>query len=139
MWFFGNAKRLPEELRHAFDTVHGAISKAAEFIRPRARGHEVDAVARNYIQERGYEEYKHALGHQVGTHAHDGGTILGPLWERYGDTPQGIVEEGNVFTLELYVRTKNYGMVSLEEMIVITDDGCQFLVPRQEDWIFLDL
>ncbi|MFX1595860.1 MAG: M24 family metallopeptidase, partial [Promethearchaeota archaeon] len=77
----------------------------------------------------------HALGHQIGTNAHDGGVLLGPLWERYGDSPKGIVEEGNIFTLELYVKTKDYGMVSLEEDIVITKDGCQFLVPRCDKFI----
>ncbi|MHA2502721.1 MAG: M24 family metallopeptidase [Candidatus Kariarchaeaceae archaeon] len=138
MWFFGTEDQLPDELDHAFKTVHGAISRAADFIKPGVRGMDVDNVARSYVIERGYEEYKHALGHQVGMKAHDGGVILGPLWERYGDTPKGIIEEGNIFTLELYVKTENYGMVSLEEDIVITSEGCRFLVPRQEDWIYIN-
>ena len=133
MWFVGTD--IPEELIHAFETVRDAIYLASEFIKPGVRGHEVDSVARNYVVSRGYEEYKHALGHQVGTLAHDGGTLLGPLWERYGDLPNGVVEEGNVFTLELYVTTKNYGMVSLEEMVEITAEGCRFLVPRQESFL----
>ena len=57
--------------------------------------------------------------------------------ERYGDTPKGLVEEGNIFTLELYVTTKNYGTISLEENIVITKDGCRFLIPPQEKFILI--
>jgi Xaa-Pro aminopeptidase len=137
MYFFGKEEEIPEELQHAFDTVHGAITRAAEYIKPGVTGHSVDKIARDYVIERGYEEYGHALGHQVGTKAHDGGVLLGPLWERYGDAPKGEVEENNVFTLELHVKTEDYGAVSLEEDIVITKDGCRFLVPRQEEFICL--
>jgi Xaa-Pro aminopeptidase len=135
MYFFGKEEDIPEELIHAFETVHGAITQAAEFIKPGLKGHEVDKIARDYVIERGYEEYGHALGHQVGTRTHDGGTLLGPLWERYGNIPKGLVEENMIFTLELNVKTKNYGYVSLEEDIVVTKDGCKFLIPRQEKFI----
>ncbi|MFW9903967.1 MAG: M24 family metallopeptidase [Candidatus Thorarchaeota archaeon] len=135
MWFFGTEP--PTELVHAFETVRDAILKAADFIKPGVEGYSVDNIAREYVKSRGYEEYAHALGHQVGTKAHDGGVILGPLWERYGDTPKGLVEQGNIFTLELNVKTKNYGTISLEENVVITKDGCKFLVPPQEKFILI--
>ncbi len=138
IWFFGSEDEIPEELKHAFKTVHGAITKAAEYIKPGVTGFSVDKVARDYVKSQEYEEYAHALGHQLGTNAHDGGVLLGPLWERYGDIPKGVVEEGNIFTLELYVKTKNYGMVSLEEDIVVTQDGCRFLVPRCDKFITIE-
>lgn len=139
MWYFGKENEIPEELTHAFNAVRDALFKASEFIKPGVTGNQVDTIARNHVIQEGYEEYQHALGHQVGTKAHDGGVLLGPLWEKYGELPNGEVEEGNVFTLELYVTTKNYGMVSLEEMILVTKDGCDFIVPRQEKWICVDL
>ena len=135
MWFFGTEP--PAELIHAFETVRDAILKAADYIKPGVTGYSVDNIAREHVKARGYEEYAHALGHQVGTEAHDGGVILGPLWERYGDTPKGLVEESNIFTLELNVKTANYGIVSLEENIVVTKDGCEFLVPPQEKFILI--
>ena len=138
MWFFGDENEIPEELTHAFETVRDAIQKAGNFIKPGIAGHSADKIARDFVKSRGYKEYAHALGHQVGTKAHDGGIILGPLWERYGDTTKGLVEENNIFTLELHVTTKNYGTVSLEENIVITKDGCRFLVPPQEKFIIID-
>ncbi len=85
----------------------------------------------------GYEEFPHALGHQVGTKAHDGGTLLGPFWEKYGSLPDGQVNIGNVFAIELGVKTQNYGMVSLEENILVTKEGREFIVPRQNNWILI--
>ena len=137
MWFFGTEDEIPEELNHAFNSVRDAIKKASEYIKPGVTGHSVDTIARDYIVSQGYLEYPHALGHQVGTQGHDGGLLLGPLWERYGDVPRVLVEENNIFTLELEVTTKNYGMVSLEEDIVITKDGCRFLVPPQTKFLTL--
>ncbi len=63
--------------------------------------------------------------------------MLAPLWPRYGKASEGKIEENNVFTLELHVKTKKYGTVSLEEMIVVTKNGCEFLVPRQTDFIYV--
>ncbi|MFW9912233.1 MAG: M24 family metallopeptidase [Candidatus Thorarchaeota archaeon] len=135
MFFFGKPKDVPEEVQNAFETVRDAIQAAADWIRPGAVGYEVDAIARDFVKERGYDEYQHALGHQVGRQAHDGGTLLGPRWERYGETPMGVVEVGNVFTLELYATTEHYGQVSLEEDILITRKGCEFLSRPQKELI----
>jgi Xaa-Pro aminopeptidase len=135
MFYFGAPETIPNEIEEAFSAVKQAIQKAAAFIKPGVRGYEVDEVARNYVQELGYEEYQHALGHQLGRLAHDGGTLLGPLWDRYGNSPNGIVEAGNVFTLELYVTTKEYGQVSLEEDIVVTPTGCRFLSKPQMELV----
>jgi Xaa-Pro aminopeptidase len=132
MYFLGKAKDIPSEVHEAFSAVRGAIILASKYIRPRRLGHEVDAVARDFVQAAGYEEYQHALGHQIGRQAHDGGVLLGPKWERYGDSIIGTIEAGNVFTLELYVTTDNYGQVSLEEDILVTKTGCEFLSHPQK-------
>ncbi len=135
MFFFGKEKDIPDQIQSAFDTVRDAIVAASEFIRPGALGYEVDGIARDFVIDAGYEEYQHALGHQIGRHAHDGGSLLGPRWERYGDTVEKMVEVGNIFTLELYVTTENYGQVSLEENILITRNGCEFLSHPQKKLI----
>ncbi|MBS3795045.1 MAG: aminopeptidase P family protein [Candidatus Thorarchaeota archaeon] len=138
MFYFGIPSDIPDQIQDAFDTVYGAIQKASDHLRPGMKGYEVDAIARDYVKERGYDEYQHALGHQVGRIAHDGGTLLGPLWDRYGDSPKGEVEVGNVFTLELYVWTEDYGQLSLEEDVVVTEDGCEFLSSPQEELICIE-
>ncbi|MGY5853039.1 MAG: Xaa-Pro peptidase family protein [Candidatus Thorarchaeota archaeon] len=138
MFFFGNPSEIPDEVQTAFEAVRDAISAAGDFIRPGVKGHEVDSLARQFVVDGGYAEYQHALGHQVGRHAHDGGTLLGPLWERYGDSPKGLVEAGNIFTLELYVTTESYGQVSLEEDILITKSGCEYLSHPQKEIICIE-
>jgi len=131
MFFFGEPDEIPGEVQRAFDTVRAAIVAAAEALRPGRVGHEIDAIARSTVTAAGYPEYAHALGHQVGRSAHDGGVLLGPRWERYGTTPDGEVEAGNVFTLELEVPTERFGEVSLEEDVLVTETGCEFLSTPQ--------
>jgi Xaa-Pro aminopeptidase len=82
----------------------------------------VDAVARKFITDAGYPEYRHALDHQVGRTCHDGAALLGPRWPRYGSTVEQPVAEGEIFTLELGVMTSSC-LVSLEEMVAITRKG----------------
>jgi Xaa-Pro aminopeptidase len=122
----------PEEIRRAFATVVRAIEAGAHALKPGVRGHEVDAAARRVIVEAGVPEYKHALGHGLGRAVHDGGTLLGPRWERYGKTPEGVVEAGNVFTLELGLDTAA-GYAGLEEDVVVTPTGCEFLSSFQRE------
>jgi Xaa-Pro dipeptidase len=117
----------PPEVQHAFDTVLAAIQAGERALRPGQPGYAVDAAARQVVVEAGYAEYMHALGHLLGRTAHDGATVLGPQWERYEGTAQLPVEEGNVFTLELHVTVPDRGVVSLEEDVVVTDGGVEYL------------
>lgn len=130
------SEALPPEVVKAFSTVRTAIMKSADVLKPGIEGWKVDAVAREYVVSQGYPEFPHALGHGLGRMAHDGGTLLGPRWPRYGDKPFCAVEEGNVFTLELGVRTSR-GYLGLEEDVVVTRDGCEFLSKPQESFIVI--
>jgi Xaa-Pro aminopeptidase len=59
--------------------------------------------------------------------AHDGATVLGPRWERYAGICELPVEVGNIFTLELHVVVPNRGIMSLEEDVLVTEDGVEYL------------
>lgn len=120
----------PAEIERAFAVVLQAIDAGAAALRPGVRGFEVDAVAREVIVEGGFEEYRHAFGHGLGRACHDGGPLLGPRWERYGNTPDMLVEVGHVYTLELGVVT-SAGYLGLEEDVLVTEDGCVFLSTQQ--------
>ncbi len=133
VWFLGTPGQLPDEVCHAFQAVSGAIDAAAKILQPGATGAEVDAAARNHVTSQGFPEYPHALGHQVGRSVHDGGTLLAPVWERYGQSPFMRVEPGSVFTLELEVSVSGRGLVSLEEMVRVEPDGLVWLAPRQTE------
>lgn len=135
IWYVtGSGRRgVPAEVAEAHATVVGAIDAAARALRPGVTGWEVDRVAREYIRSRGYPEYGHALGHHLGRAVHDGGGVLGPRWERYGHEPFLPVRAGNVYTLEPSIHLPEHGLVSLEEDVVVGDDGGVFLsrFPRE--------
>lgn len=138
MVFFGSREDIPEEIVRGFNMVRDAIQAAAEFLRPGVIGTDTDAVARNMLTSAGFGEYKNALGHQLGRNAHDGGTLLGPRWQRYGSLPDGMVEPGDVFTLEPNLKTQHFGMISLEEDVLVTDAGCEFLSTPQRELICVE-
>jgi len=121
----------PNELIDAFNMVNEIISEAAKMCQPGVKGYEVDTKAREILRENGYPEYQHALGHQLGRGVHDGGAVLGPKWERYGNTPEIPLEEGNVFTLELEIFLPGIGCVGLEEDVLIIEQKTCFLSKRQ--------
>jgi Xaa-Pro aminopeptidase len=134
-----NEKQPPEEVQRAFRVVIEAISTGAEKLKPGIQGWEVDFAARKIITDAGYEEFKHALGHQLGRNVHDSGCLLGPKWEKYGQSVMLEVEEGQVFTLELHVFVENHGFCSIEEDVIVTKDGCEFLSDRQLELNLLKL
>lgn len=126
----------PDHVRRAFDTVVKAIDAGAAALRPGVPGFEVDAAARRVVVEAGYPEFKHGLGHGLGRAVHDGGTMLGPRWPCYGRNTEALVEAGNVFTLELGIPTAA-GVVGLEEDVLVTATGCEFLSTRQRELILV--
>jgi Xaa-Pro aminopeptidase len=125
----------PEPVQRGFDTVVQAIQSAVSFMRPGVAGHEVDAVARKVVTDAGYPAYKYATGHHVGRAAHDGGGVLGPLWERYGDTPNMRLEAGHVYAVEPGLMAPGYGYLGIEENVLVTDDGAMFLSNPQTELI----
>lgn len=138
MWYVRRPgeTEVPPEIRRAFATVVQAIDAAAAALRPGVAGYQIDEIAREVLVDAGYEEYKHALGHGLGRACHDGGPLLGPRWERYGKTPEMLVEAGQVYTLELGVET-SAGYVSLEEDVLVTDTGVKFLSGFQREMMLI--
>jgi Xaa-Pro aminopeptidase len=126
----------PADVTAAWDALWSALDAGAGALRPGARGWEVDQAARETLVAAGYPEPKYSLGHQLGRAAHDGGTLLGPRWDRYGQSPFGLVEEGNVFTLEFGTAVPGRGYIGLEEDVLVTADGIEWLsTPQRELWL----
>jgi Xaa-Pro aminopeptidase len=126
----------PPEVEQAWAALWAAMDAGAHALRPGAVGWEVDGAARSRLVAAGYPEPMYALGHQLGTSAHDGGTVLAPRWDRYGETPLGLVEEGNVFTLEYGTSVPGRGYIGLEEDVLVTADGSQWLSTAQRElWL----
>ncbi|OLV16925.1 M24 family metallopeptidase [Deinococcus marmoris] len=126
----------PSELQAVFQAIYGAIDAAFGALKPGVQGVEVDAAARAALRQAGQPELSHATGHQIGRHVHDGGTLLGPAWERYGAAPQGTVKAGEVYTLEPTVVQSPLPSMIVEENVVVTQTGARWLSRRQEQlWL----
>lgn len=128
---------IPQEVNKGFNTIVKAIEQAAAALRPGIQGVEIDRIARDYIVSQGYEEYPHGLGHQVGRFAHDGTALLGPAWEKYANKPFEPVEENMVFTIEPRLTVPGFGVVTIEEMVLVTSSGAEFLSSPQKDLILI--
>ncbi len=68
---------------------------------------------------------------------HDGGCGLFPRWEKYGNTPFMKVEENQIFTIEPRLTVKGYGTSTLEEEVIVTRNGAEFISKPQRDLILI--
>jgi Xaa-Pro aminopeptidase len=127
----------PADVLEGFRTIVRAIEESKRAMKPGVEGRSVDAVARSIVVGAGYEEFPHALGHQVGRFAHDGTALLGPAWEKYARKPFRPLEEGMVFTLEPRLTVRGRGVVTIEEMVVVTKDGAEWLGRPQTDLVLV--
>jgi Xaa-Pro aminopeptidase len=127
----------PPEVQRGFLTIRTAIEKSREAMKAGVTGNSIDVIAREIITDAGYPEYPHALGHQLGRVAHDGGALLGPLWEKYGDDPNLKLEVGQVFTIEPGLAVGGYGYMALEEDVTITENGAEYLGEPQREIVLI--
>ncbi len=126
-------KEAPEKVRQAFATLVRVVDCCAAAMKPGVSGLEIDTLARTLLSQAGYEEYPHALGHQIGRAAHDGGGLLAPEWPRYGQLPFMPLEEGQVFTIEPRIYIPPHGVATIEEIVLVGAEGAEFISPRQTE------
>jgi Xaa-Pro aminopeptidase len=125
----------PVEVVAAWEAARAALEAGRAALRPGVQGWEVDRAARETLVRAGYPEFMHAFGHHVGRSSHDGATILGPHWEKYGTSVDGMVEVGNVVAIELGVRVAGRGYIGCEEDVLVTPGGAEYLSePQLELW-----
>ncbi len=123
----------PPEVQRGFDVVRAAIEQSRAAMKAGTTGNSIDVIAREVVVDSGYPEFMHALGHQLGRVAHDGGALLGPLWEKYGDSPNQKLEIGQVYTIEPHVIVPGYGCIGLEEDVTLTEHGAEYLGKAQTE------
>jgi Xaa-Pro aminopeptidase len=127
----------PLEVQRGFITLRTAVEKSREAMQVGVTGNAIDTISREIVTDSGYPEYPYALGHQLGRVAHDGGALLGPLWEKYGDSPNQKLEAGQVFTIEPGLAIPGYGYLGLEEDVVITEHGAEYIGEPQREIILI--
>lgn len=127
----------PEEVRAPFAQIDAAIQMAADAIKPGLKGWEIDKIARDYFAEQGLPTWNYGLGHQMGRACHDGGVLLGPRWERYGELPNQMIEANHVYVLETGFSIPDFGLAVIEDDFVVTEDGIRWLAPPQRELILI--
>ena len=112
--------------REIHAVVKEAHDRAIAAVRPGISCRDLDAVARDYIRQCGFEEYfGHGLGHGVGLDIHEK-PVVSPRSE-------AVVEEGMVFTIEPGIYIPGFGGVRIEDTLVVTSDGCTILTAASKE------
>jgi Xaa-Pro aminopeptidase len=130
--------KAPPEVQKGFNTIVESIECARMAMKPGVHGVEIDSLSRQVLKKNGYEEFPYGLGHQVGRFAHDGTALLGPAWEKYAQKPFQPLEESMVFTLEPRLTVEGYGVATIENMIVVTENGTEYLSTPQKKLICIN-
>ena len=127
----------PVEVQRGFITLRTAIEKSREAMKAGVTGNSIDVISREIITDSGYPEFPHGLGHQLGRVAHDGGAMLGPLWEKYGESPNQKLEVGQIYTIEPSLPVAGYGYMGLEEDVVMTENGAEYIGDPQREIVLI--
>jgi Xaa-Pro aminopeptidase len=116
--------------REIHAVVRQAHDRAIAAVRPGISCRDLDAVARDYISEQGYDAYfGHGLGHGVGLEIHEKPVV--------SQRSEAVVEEGMVFTIEPGIYIPGFGGVRIEDTVAVTADGCVILTQVPKDLILL--
>jgi Xaa-Pro aminopeptidase len=114
------AGQATEEQKRIYAIVKDAHDKAIKQVRPGVRLAEIDATARDHINQAGHgEHFGHGTGHGVGLAVHE--------WPAVGKDSRDVAEEGMVFTIEPGIYIPGWGGVRIEDMVLVIPDGCEVL------------
>jgi Xaa-Pro aminopeptidase len=127
----------PDDVCRGFATIIRSVEEAKRMMRPGVHGLAIDAAARGIVTGAGYDEFPHALGHQVGRFPHDGTALLGPAWEKYAGKPFQPLEPGMVFTIEPRLTVAGKGVVTVENMVIVTATGAEWLSEPQTELLLI--
>lgn len=116
--------------REVYELVRLAQQEGIRAIRPGRTAREVDAAARRVIEEGGLGEYfGHGLGHGVGREVHEQ-PVVGPSSEE-------ILQPGMVMTVEPGIYIPEWGGVRIEDMVLVTENGCEVLTSFTREFLRL--
>lgn len=118
------------EQRKVYDTVLEAQKRALGVISAGKTGIEIDRVARDTIDGAGYRGcFGHGLGHSVGLYIHEE--------PRFSPRCRTVMRPGMVMSVEPGIYLAGRFGVRIEDLVVITETGCEDLTASRKDLIEL--
>lgn len=125
-YFWGNQKEMSAKHKKVYLDVLRAQELAMEKIKKGERRCAViDKTARNFLAKKYKDNFKHGLGHGVGTVIHE--------WPNFKPKSPDILPIGCVMTVEPGIYLKGFGGVRIEDMILITKNGYKHLTNLPSD------
>jgi Xaa-Pro aminopeptidase len=115
-------------LRRAYDVCLDAQLHSLAAVAAGAGCQSVDAVARGFIREHGYD-VMHGLGHGVGLAIHEE--------PRLAETSTEELAVSNVVTVEPGVYLPGIGGVRIEDLVIVGEDGPEVLTPVTKELLTL--
>ena len=112
--------RIAPRVKQVFDALTLAQREAISIIKPGVPCSQVDAQARKVLRKFGLAKYfGHSLGHGVGLDIHEA--------PRLSSQSTGVLEAGMIVTVEPGVYIPNQFGIRVEDMILVTKEGCEVL------------
>lgn len=109
------------------ELVRQANMAAEKLIKPGVILSDVDKAARDLIDAEGYgEAFNHRLGHFIGQDDHEFGDV--------SSTSKIVAKEGMIFSIEPGIYLKNKFGVRIEDLVLVTSDGCEVLNKVEKHW-----
>ena len=120
--------RVSREERQWYKAVLEAQLAGIAAVAPGKTAAEVDQAARKVLQNAGMDDYfTHSTGHGVGLEIHEPPRLAKGQAER--------LEPGMVITIEPGIYVPGRGGIRIEDMVVVTNSGCQVLTPVGKELI----
>ena len=119
-----------EQMKEIYEIVYQANKKVNEVAKAGMTGAELDAIARDYIAEKGYgPQFGHTLGHGIGLEVHEGPSLS------FRNEDKLVVN--NIVTNEPGIYVPGLGGVRIEDDLVIKEDGAEILMTTPKELIIL--
>jgi Xaa-Pro dipeptidase len=120
----------PARVQEAYAALQDAQERAVAAVRPGVPAELVDAAARARLTDAGLgERFLHRTGHGIGLDVHEDPYIVG------GNTT--TLEPGMAFSVEPGIYLDGDWGARIEDIVVVTDDGCERLNTRPRDLVVL--
>jgi Xaa-Pro aminopeptidase len=113
-----------------YQAVRDAQQAAVEAVKPGISASEVDRTARKLLRKQGLAKYfTHSTGHGVGLEIHEAPRLAAGESER--------LRPGMIITIEPGVYIPKKWGIRIEDMVVVTETGCEVLTPSSKELIAL--